>query len=204
MPNRRPRPRIAPVPNVTAREPVGIDTVPLSDLATDWTVDAAAVLILVIATVTWLRLLRRHPSWPRSRTIAGATAIAAALVATQSGVATHDTTSFTAHAIQHVLLGMAVPLLAALAAPVTLVLQAADHGTRAVVRRVLRHRATVILTQPVVGFVVFGASVVLVAFSSLLDAAAESDLVHVWLHAHLVLAGSLFLWPLVAIDPVPQ
>ena len=92
MPNRRPRPRIAPVPNVTAREPVGIDTVPLSDLATDWTVDAAAVLILVIAgriTPAFTRNALRHRglergvrAWPWAGALAigsaGALAVATA------------------------------------------------------------------------------------------------------------------------------
>lgn len=135
--------------------------------------------------------------------IAGWAALAAAVVATQSGIAAHDTSSFTAHALQHVLLGMVVPLLAALAAPVTLVLQAADHRTRAVVRRWLRHPLVVTLSRPLVGFVLFGASVVVLTFSPLLDLAARSGPVHLAVHAHLVVVGMLFAWPLVGADPVP-
>lgn len=131
-------------------------------------------------------------------------AVVAAVVATQSGVATHDTDSLTAHVVQHVLLGMAVPLFAALSAPVTLVLQAADDRTRAVVRRALRHRVAVALSRPLVGFVVFGASIVAVTFSPLLDVAARSDLVHLGVHVHLVAVGALFAWPLVGADPVPS
>jgi cytochrome c oxidase assembly factor CtaG len=149
-------------------------------------------------------LVRRHPSWPLSRRVAAGTALALAVLATQSGIATHDTTSLTAHVLQHLLLGMAVPLLAAMAAPVTLVLQAADPATRAVVRRVLRHRATAVVTQPLVAFVVFGASVVVLTFSPLLDVAARNDTVHLLVHVHLVVSGSLFAWPLVGADPVPS
>ena len=135
---------------------------------------------------------------------AGGGALALAIVATQSGIATHDTTSLTAHVLQHLLLGMAVPLLAALAAPVTLVLQAADPATRAVVRRALRHRITAVVSQPLVAFVVFGASVVVLTFSPLLDLAARNDTVHLLVHVHLVVSGSLFAWTVVGIDPVPS
>ena len=160
--------------------------------------------MLAVLAGTWLWLLRRHPSWPRSRTAAGAAALVTAIVATQSGIATYDTSSLSAHVLQHLLLGMAVPLLAALAAPMTLVLQAADRSTRAVVRRVLRHPVTAVVSRPLVGFVVFGASVVALTFSPLLDVAARNDLVHLLVHVHLVVSGALFAWPVVGADPVPS
>lgn len=154
--------------------------------------------------IVWVVLIRRHPAgWPRPRVVAGSAAFVLAVIATQSGVATHDTDSFTAHVLQHVLLGMAVPLLAALAAPITLVLQAADPATRQVLRRVLRHPVVAAVSRPVVGFVAFGVSVVALTFTPVLDRAAENDLVHFGVHAHLVLVGSLFVWPLVGVDPVP-
>lgn len=181
-----------------------IDPVSYRELALDWSFDPASALVVAVLVAVWLGLVRRHPHWPRTRTIAGASAVALAVVATQSGVATHDTTSFTAHVIQHVLLGMAVPLLAALAAPTTLVLQAADPATRTVVRRTLRLRVVSVLSRPLVGFVLFGASVVALTFTSILDLAARNDGVHVLVHFHLVLVGSLFVWPLVGADPVPS
>lgn len=186
------------------REPERIDQPSVADLAADWMFDPAAAIVTLVLAATWIALVRRHPRWPRSRLVAGAGALAAAVIATQSGIATHDTTSFTAHVLQHVLLGMVVPLLAALAAPITLVLQAADHATRTVVRRTLRRPWVAVLSHPLVGFVVFGASIVVLTFSSLLDLAARNDLVHLAVHVHLVLAGALFTWTLVGVDPVPS
>ena len=173
-------------------------------MASDWALDPASAVLISVLTATWAALVRRHPRWPATRSVAGAAAILTAVVATQSGVATHDTTSLTAHALQHVLLGMAVPLLAALAAPVTLVLQAADPATRAVVRRALHHPVARLLTRPVLGFVLFGVSVAALTFTPLLDAAARSEVVHLAVHVHLVLVGALFLWPLVGVDPLPN
>ncbi len=149
-------------------------------------------------------LVRRRQDWPVHRLVAGWCAVGLAVIATQSGIGSHDTTSLTAHTLQHILLGMAVPFCAALAAPLTLVLQAADPRTRTVVRRALHHPAVVAASRPVVGFVVFGASLVVLTFSPLLDLAARNDAVHVAVHAHLVLAGCLFVWPLVGVDPVPS
>jgi cytochrome c oxidase assembly factor CtaG len=181
-----------------------ISTPPAMDLLTDWRLDPGAALAVAVLGVSWEALRRRHPHWPVGRTVAGVGALLVAVVATQSGLATHDTSSFTAHALQHVLLGMVVPVLAALAAPVTLVLQAADATTRAVVRRALRSRLASLVGRPAFGFAAFGGSVVVLTFSPLLDLAAEDDAVHLALHVHLVLAGSVFAWPLVGADPLPH
>ena len=137
--------------------------------------------IVVLAGVWWV-LVRRHPGWPARRTVAAIVAFGAAAIATQSGIATHDTDSLTAHVLQHVLLGMLVPVLTALAAPVTLVLQAADHPTRRVVRLALRHPVARFLGNPLVGFVAFAASLTALTFSPLLDIAADNDAVHLVVH----------------------
>ena len=182
----------------------GIGSPSAARLALDWTFDPAAALVTLVLAGLWVVLIRRHPSWPIGRTIAGGAALVTAVLATQSGVATHDTSSLTAHVVQHVLLGMAVPLLTALAAPVTLVLQAADPATRGVVRRALRHPVTALIGRPLVGFAVFGVSVVVLTFSPLLDLAARHEGVHLLVHVHLVVSGALFAWPVVGIDPVPS
>lgn len=162
------------------------------------------MLTIVVLAGIWSVLVRRHPRWPARRTFAAIGAFGAAVLATQSGIATHDTDSLTAHVLQHVLLGMVVPVLTALAAPVTLVLQAADHPTRRVVRLALRHPVARFLGNPLVGFVAFAASLTALTFSPLLDLAADDDAVHLLVHVHLVLVGCLFVWPLVGVDPMPH
>ena len=177
--------------------------VSVADLASEWRVDPAALLVLVIAGAGWWRLVRRHPHWPAGRSLRFFIALVVGAVATQSGIARYEDESFTAHVLQHVLLGMAVPVLVATSAPITLVLQAADDATRRVVRRSLRHPLIGLLGRPLVGFVVFGASLVAVTFTPALELASRHDVFHLALHAHLVLAGALFVWPLVGVDPVP-
>ena len=57
-----------------------------------------------------------------------------AVVATQSGIARYEDDRLWVHMVQHVLLGMAVPLLVVLSAPLTLALQAAGPATRHTLR----------------------------------------------------------------------
>lgn len=175
-----------------------------SDLLTDWQLEPGSLVVVAVLATTWWTLARRHHRWPRSRSALFALALAAGVFATQSGVAAHDTTSLTAHVVQHLLLAMVVPFLAALSAPLTLVLQAADPSTRLVVRRMLRHRLVATVTRPAVAFGAFGLSVVAFVLTPLLGLSARHEVVHVFVHAHLVAVGCLFLWPLVGVDVLPH
>jgi cytochrome c oxidase assembly factor CtaG len=130
-------------------------------------------------------------------------ALVAGVVATQGPVAGWEDDKLTGHMVQHVLLGMVVPLLAVLAAPLTLALQTARPGTRRLLRRSLHSRAARVLTHPLVGWCLFGGSLALLYLTPLLDAAARWPLLHVAIHTHIVLVGILFLAPLVGIDPLP-
>lgn len=178
--------------------------VSMADLLTDWRFDPASLLIVVVMAGGWVVLLRRHPRWPAGRSVLFAAALGTGVLATQSGIGAHDTTSLTAHVAQHLLLGMVAPFLAARAAPLTLVLQAAKPSTRLVVRRALRRPIVATLTRPVVAFVAFGVTIVALLFTPLLELTARSDVAHVLAHFHLVAVGCLFLWPLVGVDVLPH
>jgi putative copper resistance protein D len=157
---------------------------------------AAAAVAYVVAV---RRVVAKGRRWPPSRSWAWAAALAAALATLPVGDA-----SFTRHMVEHVVLGMAVPLLATLAAPITLVLQGGGPATRATLRRVLRSRVGRILGNPVVGFAAFGVSLAVLYLTPLLEASVEHDVVHALVHAHLVLVGMLFLVPLVGVDALPH
>ena len=159
----------------------------------------AAVVLAALYLRGVRRLGARGRRWPASRTapfLAGCMAIAIAGVLRDS--------SFVLHMWEHLLLGMAAPLLLALGAPVTLALQTAGPGTRLGIRRVLRSRPAHVVAHPLVGWLLFGGTLVVVVFTPLIDVAAEHGWVHVGLHVHLVAVGALFLWPLVGLDPVPR
>lgn len=178
-----------------------------TDLLTDWAVDPAA--LVVITLVGWRygrgvqRLAARGRRWPVARTAAMAAALAAGVLATQSGVGRHEADRLWVHMVQHVLLGMVVPLLAVLSAPLTLALQSARPGTRRLLRTALHSPAARVATHPIVGWCLFGGGLVVLYLTPLLDVSARQPLVHLTVHAHVLLSGCLFLAPLVGVDPLP-
>ena len=181
--------------------------VTVADLVTGWGLDAAALATVMI--VAWAygrgvrRLALRGRRWPVGRSAAMAGALVAAVLATQSGVGRYEGEAFWVHMVQHVLLGMVVPLLVVLAAPLTLALQTARPATRRGLRRALHSRAGHVVGHPLVGWTLFGGGLVVLYLTPLLDVAARHPLVHMAVHAHVVTAGLLLLVPLVGIDPLP-
>jgi putative copper resistance protein D len=145
------------------------------------------------------RLRRRGRVWPVGRSIAfGAGAVALAA----SGAVPE--TSFVGHMAGHVLLGMAAPILLALGRPVTLALQSIERPARRRLLRVLHSRPARTLVHPLVGFGVFGVSLVALYLSPLFPLSLRNPVVHVAVHLHFLAAGCLFLWPLIGADPLPR
>jgi cytochrome c oxidase assembly factor CtaG len=177
------------------------------DLAFGWQLDAASLLLVALTGGLYAagvrRLAGRGRRWPPARTAALVGALAVAVVATQSGIARYEDARFWVHMVQHALLGMVVPLLLVLSAPLTLALQSASPPTRRWLRAALRSRPAHVLTHPVVAWALFGGGLVALYLTPLLDLSVRNDGVHVLVHAHVVVSGTLFLAVLVGVDPLP-
>jgi cytochrome c oxidase assembly factor CtaG len=178
------------------------------DLVFGWRFDPAAAVALAVPAWAYAvgvrRLAIRGHRWPPLRSAAFAGAVAVALAATQSGIGRYEGERFSVHMTQHVLLGLVVPVLVVLAAPVTLVLQSAGPGTRAGVRRALHGPVGRVLGHPLLGWTLFGGGLVVLYLTPALDVAQSSDLAHAAMHTHVVLAGVLFLAPLIGADALPH
>jgi putative copper resistance protein D len=147
-----------------------------------------------------------HPGNPVStaRTIAFVAGMAALAFALLSGIDRYDTSLFSIHMVQHVLLTLVAAPLIALSAPITLLLRVASSGTRRrVILPLLHARVTRVLAFPVVAWLIFAAVMWVSHFSALYDAALEDPLVHDLEHVIYLAAGLLFWWPAVALDPAP-
>lgn len=173
----------------------------------EWTFDTPVVVALAVAAFLYVSGVRRvrdaGGSWPTSRLAAMAAGLVVMAAGLLSGLVHYERTSFGAHSAQHLLIGMIGPLLIVLAAPLTLALRAAPGGARPALHRMATHPATAIVGHPVVGMAVFTGTLVVLYFTPLYDLALRNDAVHVWLHAHLFVAGVLFAWPLVGVAPLP-
>lgn len=180
---------------------------PLSplDLLTRWVFDPTATVLTLTAAGTYAagvrRLARRGRAWRRSRSAAFFSGLVVLIIATTSGLAALDTTLFSMHVVQHVLLGIVAPLLLALGAPVTLLVQAASRPTQRNVIRVLHSRPVTFIGHPVVAWLLFGLTLFVLYFSPLYELSLRNGVVHAWVHVHFVVVGSLFFWATIGIDP---
>lgn len=174
-------------------------------LATLWTFEPAAALLCLLAVVLYLggvrRLAKRGRRWSWARTTSFLAGIAVLVVATQSMVEVYDDVLFSLHMVQHMLLGMIAPLLLALGAPVTLALQASHRSTQRTLLRIVHSRPLVLLTNPLVAWSVMGATLFVYYFTSLYPYSLRHPWFHDYMHLHFVVAGVLFFWPIVGLDP---
>jgi putative copper resistance protein D len=175
-----------------------------------WTFSPLPTLALAVAAGWWLwavgRVNGRHPTnpVPRRRTgafLVGLLGLAFALV---SGIERYDTTLFSVHMVQHVLIVLVAAPLIALAAPVTLLLRLSSRETR---RRwllpILHSRAMRVLAFPVTAWVAFAGVMWASHFSGFFDLALEDPLVHDLEHGLFLGSALLFWWPAVGLDPAP-
>lgn len=163
------------------------------------TVWVAGLYLVGVAT-----LRRRGDRWPWGRTFSFVVVgMGAFTVATQSGLATYDTTLLSVHMVQHMVLSMLVPLALALGAPITLALRTLPPVPRRWLLVALHSRAARVLSFPPLTFLLFVVSPWALYFTGWYDASLSSTYVHEMMHVHLVLVGSLFFWPLMGVDPVP-
>jgi putative copper resistance protein D len=178
------------------------------DLAFGWQLDPAALVLAGLGAALYAlgvrRLAARGRRWSPGRSAALGAAVAVALVATQSGIARHEDARLWVHMVQHALLGLVVPLLVVLSAPLTLVLQSAAPATRRRLRAALRSRPAHLLTRPAVAWGLFGGGLVALYLTPLLDLSVRHDAVHLAVHAHVIASGVLFLAVLVGVDPLPH
>lgn len=171
----------------------------------EWRLDVALAGVVAVAGWLYVRgvrtLARRGRPWRRGRTAAFLAGLVTVVFATQSGLAAYDTVRFSLHTLQHVLLGMAAPLLLALGAPVTLALQASGRAQQRVLLRVVHSGPVAVVTNPLVGWALFAGTLFGLYFSPLFELSLRNDLVHVAVHLHFLGVGVLFFWPAVGLDP---
>jgi cytochrome c oxidase assembly factor CtaG len=175
-----------------------------------WTFEPLPTLGIIAALAWWWWAVRRvnaaHPANPVAlrRTAAFVAGMAALAFALLSGIDRYDTTLFSIHMVQHVLLTLVAAPLIALSGPITLVLRVASPTTRRrLILPILHARLMRALTFPAVTWVIFAAVMWTSHFSPLFDAALEDPLIHDLEHAAFLAAALLFWWPALGVDPAP-
>jgi putative membrane protein len=201
---------LATAATAAAHGPVPAEPPSPASLLFGWTFEPLPTLGIAVAAIWWSWAVRRvnalHPGnpVPVRRSVAFAAGLTALAFALLSGIDRYDTTLFSVHMVQHVLLTLVAAPLIVLAAPITLVLRLVAPATR---RRwilpILHARLTRALAFPVVAWVIFAGVMWVSHFSPLFDAALEDPLTHDLEHALFLGSALLFWWPAVALDPAP-
>jgi putative copper resistance protein D len=195
---------------VLAHGPVPADPPTLLGLVFGWTLEPAVLLPLLSVAIAWIWIVRRidrlHPASPvpRRRSVAFLGGLAVIAIALMSGIDTYDTTLFSVHMVQHLLLTLVAAPLLALGAPITTLLRVATPNVRrTVILPILHSRLLRILSFPVVAWLIFAGVMWGTHFSPIFNASLEDPLVHDFEHTLYLAAGLLFWWPAVGLDPSP-
>jgi putative copper resistance protein D len=182
----------------------------VAGLLFDWSFEPVVLLPVAMATVGWIVAVRRvngaHPGnpVPRRRTASFLLGMAAIAFALMSGIDRYDTTLFSIHMVQHLLLMVVAAPLIALAAPITLALRLATPDVRrSILLPALHSRVAKVLAFPVFAWLQFAIVLWAAHLSPLFDAALESEPLHVVEHGLFLASALLFWWPAVALDPSP-
>ena len=173
-----------------------------------WAWPPVVTIAVALVGLLWVRatrqVAREHPGNPyaRRRTVSFVAALALLLLALQSGIERYDTTLFSIHMIQHLILLFPVPILLLQAGPVTLLLRIASPRWRARILSVLQSRVVGVISHPIVGWTLLVAVMWGTHLSILFDAALEDPLIHDMEHM-LYLSTALLFWaPIFSVDPI--
>ncbi|HUR13389.1 MAG TPA: cytochrome c oxidase assembly protein [Mycobacteriales bacterium] len=165
---------------------------------------ALALLLVTALYGEGVRRMRgRGDAWGWGRVAAFLTGVLTLAVALLSGLEAYDSRLFGVHMVQHMLLAMVAPVFLALGAPVTLALRTLPARPRGALLGLLHSRLARVVSFPAVPWVIFIGSPFALYFSGWYAATLEHPLLHDLLHVHFVVAGCLFFWPIIGVDPVP-
>jgi len=173
-----------------------------------WAWPPVVTVAVALVGLLWVRatrqVAREHPGnpYPSRHTISFVAALAFLLLALQSGIERYDTTLFSMHMVQHLILLFPVPILLLQAGPMTLLLRVASPRWRARILAVLQSRVVGVISHPLVGWTLLIAVMWGTHLSTLFEAALEDPVIHNLEHV-LYLSTALLFWaPIFSVDPI--
>ncbi|MCC5474609.1 cytochrome c oxidase assembly protein [Streptomyces barringtoniae] len=138
--------------------------------------------------------------WRSASFLTGLTLLAVALLPPLAPAAHSD---FRGHMAQHMLIGMYAPLALVLAAPVTLLLRTLPHDQARRVAVFLHSPPARLLVHPAAALTLSTATLAVLYFTPLYNAAMAHPAGHWLLHAHFLASGCLFAHVIAGSDPAP-
>lgn len=164
------------------------------------TLDVPAVLSVLVLGTLYVRAARGR-GWPPGRTTAFFAGLATIVVVTCSPLAVYDRTFFWVRAVQTITLLMITPLLLALGSPIRLLL---DTVPAPWLRRHGRGPLARALTFPPVVTLALVVPVLVLYLTPLYDLVLRSSIADGLVRLVLVLAGFVYFWTRLGLDPTPR
>jgi len=177
--------------------------------------DALIIGALITIVALYIKgvviLKKRGDSWPVGRTISFALGVAVLDFATSGGLGVYALFSFEYHMIAHMVIGMVAPIGLVLGAPITLALRTLpqgrtpeERGVRGMLIALLHSRYSIVLTNPITALALFDGSLFVLYFTDLFGNLMQSHAGHLFMNLHFLLAGYLFFYVIIGIDPNPK
>ncbi|MEN9905918.1 MAG: hypothetical protein RL475_116 [Actinomycetota bacterium] len=187
----------------------------LARILTLYNPDALIIGILITLVALYIKgvviLKKRGDSWPVGRTISFALGVAVLDFATSGGLGVYALFSFEYHMIAHMVIGMVAPIGLVLGAPITLALRTLpqgrtpeERGVRGMLIALLHSRYSIVLTNPITALALFDGSLFVLYFTDLFGNLMQSHVGHLFMNLHFLLAGYLFFYVIIGIDPNPK
>lgn len=160
--------------------------------------------LLMIYLSAAINQYRKHHLWDIKRVVAmlfGCLLLGAALLPFVHQMAVQD---LRWHMAQHLLIGMLAPIALALAAPTTLLLRTLPKGASRQFVKFLHFKPIKIISHPVGAFILNIGGMSALYLTPLYVISTQKIVVHWLVHIHFLLAGYLFAWSLIGLDPAPN
>ena len=207
--------------NQAADQIVSITGISMPNAPTFWRVviayvpDATVIGVLLVMTALYVKgvlvLSKRGDKWPVGRTVAFALGVAGVDFATSGGLGVYAHFAFSYHMIAHMVLGMIAPIGFVLSAPITLALRTLpqgrteqERGLRGTLITLIHSRYMSIMTNPVVALAIFDGSLFALYLAPFFGSLMKSHSGHLFMDLHFLLAGYLFFYVIIGIDPNPR
>lgn len=185
-----------------------------ADWFTVWRIDWIwfAVALLAIGIYLWAvrRLAKRGDAWHLRRTAAWIIGWLIFIWTTCGAPGVYGKVQFSTHMLMHMMLTMGIPIFLVIGAPLTLLMRAIPArrdktmGPRELLLATAHSRWLSFFCNPIVAAINFAGSLYVFYFTSLFELALKTHTGHVAMVVHFTLAGYVFCWSLIGIDPGPK
>lgn len=182
-----------------------------SRLFTEWRLDPIWTLLSVMGLVFYFlgvrRLRKRGDAWPWWRVVAFTFGILVLLYTVNGAMIVYGKFQFSFHMTDHMILSMIIPIFLVLGAPMTLLLRAVkpredgSMGMREWVLHVVHSKYASFLSHPIVAGINFAIALLVFYYTPLFRWATVDHVGHMWMVAHFLIVGYLFVESIIGDDP---